>query len=176
MRFAAIRSHHASLVVLVAVWTAANPASAEELFGFGAIAINIPDLNFGGETDPLAPLNDGTLVDNPQARADYVHNNLGTWIGDSNLDGEFNSGDVVSAFAAGKYETDEDASWAEGDWDGDKRFGSGDLVAAFADGGYEAGRRPEAEPIPEPVSLVPLLLAASGTAVFRRSSKNCRRK
>lgn len=34
----------------------------------------------------------------------WVHDIHGTWIGDSNLDGEFNSGDLVQVFQAGHYE------------------------------------------------------------------------
>ena len=52
----------------------------------------------------------------------------GTWVGDSNLDGEFNSGDLVDVFAAGQYETGQAAGWAEGDWSGDMQFSSGDLA------------------------------------------------
>ena len=72
-----------------------------------------------------------------------------TWIGDANLDGEFNSGDFVQVFSAGKYETDEFATWSEGDWNADERFDSGDFVAAFANGGYEQGPRVAAA-VPEP--------------------------
>ena len=54
--------------------------------GLGEIAFRIPE----GGGDPLAPLDDGTLTD-PVERANYVHDVLGTWIGDSNVDGEFNS-------------------------------------------------------------------------------------
>ena len=70
-------------------------------------------------------MNDGSLTD-PDARIDYVHNVLGTWIGDSNKDGEFNSGDLVQVFAAGEYEDSvaENSSWATGDWNGDKEFDS----------------------------------------------------
>ena len=50
-----------------------------------------------------------------------------TWAGDANFDGEFNSGDFVVAFTAGKYESGEMAGWAEGDWNGDMMFDSGGL-------------------------------------------------
>ncbi len=81
-----------------------------------------------------------------------------TWMGDSNFDNEFNSGDLVDVFAAGKYETGETAGWAAGDWDGDMQFGSSDLVLAFSDGGYEQGPPPAAA-VPEPCGLVLLSLA-----------------
>ena len=81
-----------------------------------------------------------------------------SWLGDSNLDGEFNSRDFVQVFQSGRYEAEEPAGWAEGDWTSDRRFGSSDLVAAFQDGGYEVGPRPSVAAIPEP-SAVHLLTA-----------------
>ena len=120
------------------------------------------------DIDPLAPLDDGRLTD-PQERADYVHNILGTWFGDSNLDGEFNSSDLVLVFSEGLYETGDKAGWAAGDWDGDMQFGSSDLVTAFIDGGYEAGPRPDAVvAVPEPSALVLAFVAALGLLRLRR--------
>ena len=84
-----------------------------------------------------------------------------SWIGDANLDGEFNSSDMVQVFTVGKYETDEGAGWAEGDWDGNQRFDSSDMVLAFQNGGYERGQRPAAKAVPEPdgmLFLIPAML------------------
>ncbi len=95
----------------------------------------------------------------------WVHDLKGTWFGDANLDGEFNSGDLVSVFSIGKYETGNAAGWDEGDWDASGMFDSGDFVKAFSDGGYEQG--PRGNPVPEPGSVV--LLALGGLAlVWRR--------
>ncbi|MFC1757984.1 hypothetical protein ACFL2H_04355 [Planctomycetota bacterium] len=60
------------------------------------------------------------------------------FIGDANLDGLFNSADLVLVFGAAEYEDAiaNNSTWAEGDWNFDGEFDSGDLVAAFADGGY----------------------------------------
>lgn len=85
-----------------------------------------------------------------------------TWIGDSNLDGEFNSGDLVTVFTAGKYETGEEAVWSQGDWNGDSVFNSSDLVAAFSDGGYENGPRAAVSAVPEPSSVALLLIGLLG--------------
>jgi hypothetical protein len=60
--------------------------------------------------------------------------------GDGNEDGQFDSADLILAFAAGKYETDEPAVWSEGDWNNDGRFDSTDLVLALSTGNYEHGR------------------------------------
>ena len=87
--------------------------------------------------------------------------------GDSNLDGEFNSSDLVTVFAAGKYEADADAGWADGDWGGDMKFDSGDLVVAFAEGGYELGPRPAVIAVPEPASIVMLLTGLIGISIRR---------
>ena len=104
------------------------------------------DFNGDGTTD----INDRTL---------WIADIQKSWVGDSNFDGEFNSGDLVAVFTAGKYETGEMAGYADGDWDGDMIFGSGDLVFAFTDGGYEQGPRLPAA-VPEPGSLVLLLSGA----------------
>ena len=81
-----------------------------------------------------------------------------TWIGDANLDGEFNSSDFVAVFTAGKFETEQSASWAEGDWNGDGIFNSGDFVGAFTDGGFEMGPRGAAQ-VPEPSGCFCVLMA-----------------
>ena len=95
----------------------------------------------------------------------------GTWVGDVNLDGEFNSGDLVAVFGAGEYEdeTVNNSGWEEGDWDGDGDFATGDLVLAFQDGGYELGPRVAANAVPEPTSLVMLTAALSGVLAVSRT-------
>ena len=82
-----------------------------------------------------------------------------TWIGDANLDGEFNSGDFVDVFQTGKYETGETARWNQGDWNVDGAFDSADFVTAFQGGGYEIGTRTAVAAVPEPSSVILLALA-----------------
>ena len=95
-----------------------------------------------------------------------------TWFGDADLDLEFNSGDLVQVFAAGKYERSNEAGWAEGDWEADGMFTSSDMVAAFVDGGYEQGLRTDALAVPEPggwfllVVGLPFCLAARWNRFF----------
>jgi hypothetical protein len=67
-----------------------------------------------------------------------VEENLNRPLPDVNLDGRFDSSDLVRLFQVGKYETGEPALWSEGDLNGDGRFGSDDLMLAFANG-YDAG-------------------------------------
>lgn len=64
---------------------------------------------------------------------------MGTSIGDANLDGVFDSGDLVQIFQQGQFEdlVDDNSTWADGDWDGDDDFTTGDLVFAFQEGGYQ---------------------------------------
>ncbi|MFC1758513.1 lamin tail domain-containing protein [Planctomycetota bacterium] len=54
-------------------------------------------------------------------------------IGDANLDGVFDSADLIQIFQLGRYEDDTstDADWASGDWNGDGKFDSTDFVFAF---------------------------------------------
>ena len=99
----------------------------------------------------------------------WVKDLANTWIGDSNVDGEFNSSDLVGVFVAGKYEQDMDAVWSEGDWTGDLRFASSDLVAAFVDAGFEMGHRGGVQDVPEPVGIPWLVLLLGMIAVRRRS-------
>ncbi|MCA9212209.1 MAG: hypothetical protein KDB27_04015 [Planctomycetales bacterium] len=84
---------------------------------------------------------------------------LNTFLGDSTLDGEFSSADLVAVFQSAKYETGELASWSEGDWNGDMMFSSRDLVAAFQSSGYENGPRQSAVAVPEPTTLTAFTMA-----------------
>ena len=93
-----------------------------------------PPLGYDLNNDNLVNFND---------RLVWLHDLKKTWVGDSDLNGLFNSADFVLAFQAGKYEVaGATATWVQGDWSGDQLFTSADFVAAFADGGYEAGPRP----------------------------------
>ena len=122
------------------------------------------DLRFDLTDDQLVNLDDLTT---------WVHALKNTWFGDANLDGEFNTSDLIEVFQAGKFETSEAATWNAGDWDADGQFGTGDLIAAFQDGGFEMGQRVQRVAIvPEPSSLL-LLLCSSflGLARIRRMSR-----
>ena len=106
----------------------------------------------------------GDGVIDGEDRLIWVQDHAGTWVGDSDLDGEFNSGDLVVVFTAGKYETGQMAGWGEGDWDGNIFFDSSDLVAAFTDGGYEQGPLSLAA-VPEPNGIGMIIIALVLTAV-----------
>ena len=121
----------------------------------------------GGLADGKFDLNsDGSV--NADDRLFWINELVNTYVGDSNLDGEFNSSDFVVVFTAGKYESGEAATYAEGDWNGDMLFNSSDFVAAFGQGGYERGPKPAA--VPEPSSMGSgLVLLAIFVFTLRRS-------
>ena len=83
---------------------------------------------------------------------------LGTHFGDANLDGLFNSSDLVLAFQAGEYEDDieNNSNWSGGDWNCDGDFSSSDLVLAFQSGSYTNTVLPVTH---KPVALAAAILA-----------------
>lgn len=62
--------------------------------------------------------------------------------GDSNHDLQFDSRDLVAVFNAGKYDSEEFATFEEGDWNRDGFFNSADLVYAMQAGDYLFTARP----------------------------------
>ncbi len=123
-------------------------------------AADINDLTsqVAGGTNPSAyDLNSDSKVDVNDINV-WVKDLFNSWIGDANLDGEFGSSDLVEVLSTGTYEADVDAVWTSGDFDGSGRAGTSDLVVALADGGYESGPRAAVSAVPEPTSLVLLVL------------------
>lgn len=103
-----------------------------------------------------------------------IHEGLNTYFGDANLDGEFNSGDLVDVFQAGEYEdgVEANSSWDSGDWNGDGEFDTGDLVRAFQDGGFEKGPRESVATVPEPSGTIMEMSAVLFLGVRRRRKSN----
>ena len=62
--------------------------------------------------------------------------------GDANGDGVFDRDDIVQVLQAGKFMTEEPASWEEGDWNGDGRFNQLDLIAALQENAYSSDGSP----------------------------------
>lgn len=88
---------------------------------------------------------------------DLVEVQLNTFVGDINLDLQFDSTDLVLLFTAGEYEDAiaMNSVWQTGDWNGDGEFDTGDLLFAFQQGGYEQGpRNLVAAAVPEPNSWI----------------------
>lgn len=127
------------------------------------------------DDDPVFDLNRDGLVDLGD-RDMWVTDVADTFFGDANLDGEFNSSDLVLVLQAAEYEDDIElnSTWATGDWDGDLEFTTGDLVKALQGGGYEMGPRVlDVEAggpvvVPEPQSWTMLILALLALAPLRR--------
>jgi uncharacterized membrane protein len=105
---------------------------------------------------------DGNGLVDGEDRAIWIENVKETFFGDANLDGEFNSSDIVRVFVAGEYEDtiDGNSTWATGDWDGDGDFGTRDLTLAFQSAGYEQGPRRAIRAVPEPDALTTWLITS----------------
>ena len=116
---------------------------------------------------------DSTL--NADDHRKWVEQAFGTFYGDSNLDGEFNSSDFVAVFTASEYEDSipSNSTWATGDWNGDGDFDTKDFVLAFQSRGYEQGPK-SAFAVPEPSATA--LLAVAGALLiatsYRRDSRS----
>ncbi len=94
--------------------------------------------------DAAADLNGDGSVD--EADMDYlIRDILGTDYGDANLDGLFNSADLVQIFAGGQYNDGipHNSGWANGDFNCDGDFDSADLVKAMQTGKYSAAAIPQ---------------------------------
>ncbi len=122
-------------------------------------------------TDSAFDLNED-LQWNTDDLAIWVHQMANTYFGDADLDGQFNSFDLITVFQSGQYEDGPlaNSTWSTGDWNGDAEFDSGDLVLAFQEGGYERGPRIAA--VPEPTGVLRLAILVSSLvriACVRRS-------
>ena len=124
-------------------------------------ALDLDAMTVGMAANDLAFDLNGDNQTNIDDRLIWVRDLKGTWFGDANLNGEFNTSDLVDVFQKGKFETGQSATWSQGDWDGDGFFATGDFVLAFQDGGFEKGPRDVAiADVPEPSSLGLLMISA----------------
>jgi hypothetical protein len=125
-----------------------------------------------GSYDPRFDLSADGAVDIADRRL-WIEGIKGSYFGDSNLDGEFNSGDFVVVFQGGEYEDDipRNSTWATGDWNGDFEFGTLDFLIAFQSAGYEAGPRRAVTFVPEPRSNIGFF--GLGILMFRSKLRRC---
>ena len=82
--------------------------------------------------EPQFDLNQDGVVDSIDLER-LIYDLMNTRYGDSNLDGVFDSSDLVQVFIVGEYEDDVEgnSTWADGDWNCDGEFDTRDLVFAF---------------------------------------------
>jgi hypothetical protein len=129
------------------------------------------------DPDPRMDLNEDGAI-GPADRELWIHGDTFrfTYVGDANLDGEFNSGDLVAVFQAAEYEDSINANsgWATGDWNGDNEFDSSDLVFGFQDGGFELGPRktPEVAKVPEPTAGLLAIFSSLSWALIARQTRH----
>jgi hypothetical protein len=73
----------------------------------------------------------------------WIEDLVRTYAGDANLDGSFNTADLVQMLQSGEYEDGIplNSGWAQGDFDGDGEFNSTDIIYIFTTGCYERGPR-----------------------------------
>ena len=96
---------------------------------------------------PIDPIATRRLLIRPFDEGDLdalIEDVLQTSAGDANLDGLFNTADLVLVFQEGQYEDDVDGNslWSQGDWNCDGEFDSSDLVDAFKTGQFELAPPP----------------------------------
>ena len=92
-----------------------------------------------GSIDPLQDAKeDGE--DDDQAEGDFLDAVVEATAGDANLDGSFDSSDLIQLFAFGRYESgvQGNTTWASGDFNGDGVFDSSDLILALTKGDYRS--------------------------------------
>jgi hypothetical protein len=122
---------------------------------------------FDLDRDDLVTFNDRRM---------WVEDLYGSFFGDSNLDGEFGTSDLIQVLQGGEYEDQlvGNSTWATGDWNGDLEFNTRDLVVALQSGGFEQGPRlPDYTTgplsVPEPSAwLISVFLAAMSLPLLRQ--------
>ncbi|MEZ6117875.1 MAG: lamin tail domain-containing protein [Pirellulaceae bacterium] len=95
-----------------------------------AIQNHSPDLAFDLNQDQTTDFMDLVML---------VQQIIGSPMGDVNLDGRFNSSDLVLVFQASEFEDNivGNSTWSTGDWNADGEFTTQDLVVVFQFGGYQ---------------------------------------
>ena len=125
-----------------------------------------------GDHRPAYDLTEDGLVTNAD-REFWVEQIAHTYFGDADLNGQFNSTDIIVVLQSGEYEDSvaRNSGWATGDWDGDQEFATGDIILAFQSAGYEQGPRAALSAVPEPNSLFLVLIASLIGTRFVRTLK-----
>ncbi len=151
----------------------ANPAVAGDFNDDGFLTVEDIDLLSGAIAGGTGDLRFDLTDDDQVNRSDletWVVDLKNTWIGDANLDGEFNTSDLTQVLQAGQYEdlVEGNSTWATGDWNADLDFDTGDLVYALQSGGYELGPRQAVRAVAEPAASGLILMGISCILLFAR--------
>ena len=98
----------------------------------------------------------------------WVEQLAGSLFGDADLNGQFDSTDLIAIFQAGEYEDEVvgNSVWETGDWNGDAEFTSGDIIFALQRGSYTA--ESAARAVPEPTAGGVASLAIVGMLLVSR--------
>ena len=130
------------------------------------------DQSRSGVFDPDLDLNSDDILDERDLEF-WVHDLKNSFFGDSDLDGDFDSTDLVMVFTAAQYEDSVafNSTWATGDWNGDGDFGSRDLIAAFQEAAFEKGLR-VVPSVPEPTGHIWWMIAILGVAGPRQMAND----
>ncbi len=138
--------------------------------GQGRIVIDLmPEVSDIVAADGLHGDLDGDFDVDLDDRRIWVTEVQQTQFGDANLDGVFNSKDLIQVFQAGEYEDrlPDNSTWATGDWNADWEFNSRDMVLAFQEGDFQRAAR--APLVPEPSTSTLVVLALGIVALQRRT-------
>jgi hypothetical protein len=122
-----------------------------------------------GSNDAQFDLNrDGQVTE--ADRSFLIDFGMNTLLGDSNMNGRFDTNDFVTAFQSSKYEigVPDSATWRSGDWNGDGQFTTTDFVAAFQSGRYEENTAPQVVPEPAGTCGLAFLSLLIGFGFWRR--------
>lgn len=94
-----------------------------------------------GGVDPKYDVDGNSTIDTFD-RLFWVRHLKKTSFGDANLDGLFNTEDLIQVFQAGQFADGiiGNSTWSDGDFGGDFEFDTDDLVLAFQTGSYEQAR------------------------------------
>ena len=121
---------------------ATSPEAGSDLNGDGALDGEDVDLlcrTIRSGSHPSSLDFDGDDQVNFQDMHRFLNAGFGSGLGDVNLDGRFDSTDLVMAFERGLYETgSQTAAHVDGDWNCDGEFNSRDLVDAMFYGHYQS--------------------------------------
>lgn len=156
---------------LVAATFAPSDFNRDGLLDVADINLLLAEVRAGTNQAAFDRTADGQVNDADIVAVITGPNDFNTFIGDSNLDREFNTGDLVILFQAGQYEDAiaDNSDWSTGDWTGDGDFDTADLLFAFQQGGFEQGPRAAVAAVPEPGSLMGLVAGVFFLCQFRKT-------